>query len=88
MTEVTTETPEMILGRQPAEIEKLAIADGFVPVLRIGDKAIGNHAEGSGVIDAIVLFKVQGGYTWGCRFEGQIDYFPHDHLKKVETTAG
>lgn len=87
MEQVSTESPENILGRSPAEIEKMAIADGFIPKYRLGDKLEGNHAEGSGVVDAIVLFKIREGYTWGCRFEGAVDYYPQDHLKKIETTT-
>lgn len=87
MESVNPQTPEIILGREPAEMERLAIADGFIPNHRIGDKVEGNHAEGIGIVDAIVLFKVQGGYVWGCRFEGSKDYFPQDNLKKVESPS-
>lgn len=87
MQQVNAETPEIILGRTPAEIERLAIADGFVPTFRIGDDVEGNHDTGNGRVDSLVLFKVNGGYVWACRFEGGTDYFPQDYLKRVETKA-
>ena len=83
--QVSVETPEQIIGRTPAEIERLAIADGYIPTFRIGDYVEGSHATGNGRVDALVLFQVQGGYVWACRFEGGTDYYPQDYLKKVAT---
>ena len=86
MTEqISTETPENIIGRTPADIERQAINDGYIPTFRIGDDVEGNHATGNGRVDSLVLFKVQGGYVWACRFEGGTDYYPQDYLKKVAT---
>ncbi|QGZ16381.1 hypothetical protein Hena1_02310 [Erwinia phage Hena1] len=84
MSQVSTETPEQILGREPAALERQALGDNFIPFHRIGDYVEGNHETGNGEIDAIVLFKIPNqGYVWACRFKGGTDYYPQDYLKKV-----
>lgn len=88
MNNLSTETPEKILGREPASIEREAIADNFVPNFRIGDKVEGNQQTGNGEVDSFVLFKIPNqGYVWGLRMKGQKDYYPQDFFKKVVTTA-
>lgn len=87
MKEIKIDSAENILGRTPAEIERLAIADGFLPTFRIGDEVQGNHGADGGRVDSLVLFQVSEGYVWACRFEGGVMYFPQDHLQKVASRA-
>lgn len=88
MNNLSAETPEKILGREPADIERAAIADNFLPDFRIGDHVEGNHMTGNGEIDSFVLFKIPNqGYVWGLRMKGQTDYYPQHLFKKVATTA-